>query len=117
MRRVDGAKVERLIPGDLRVRHRGQAVPEGTARDAEESAEAIVAADGSGEGLNRRAGTGPQRSMTEGDANKGAEVPPRVRKVGGGTAEGPNSGRQTATARSGKAGEERSGLMEEVGAS
>jgi len=114
MRRVDGAKVERLIPGDLRVRHRGQAVPEGTARDPEESAEAIVAADGGGEGLNRRAGTGPQRSMTEGDADKGAEVPPRARKEGGGTAEGPRSGRQAVAARGGETGEERPGLMEEV---
>lgn len=52
--------------------------------------------------------------MSEGGAGKKAGKPERARRVGGGTAEGTGSVRQTDTAREGDAGEGAPMLMEEV---
>jgi hypothetical protein len=86
MRRVCGAKVTRLTPGDLSVRLR-LATPRGVVIDGQESAEAVVAASHSGEGPNTRSLLDTERSMRDGDAERRAETPERSPRVGGGTAE------------------------------
>ncbi len=71
----------------------------GAAKGGQESAEAIVAAWHCGEGPNMRSGTCTERSMREEDADTRAEQPERSLSVGGGTAEGRETERQTGTAR------------------
>ena len=102
MRRVDGAKVTRLTPGELLVCP-VLAMPQGVVKGGQKSAEVILAVSHDGEGPNRRNGTGTERSMVEGGADKKAEKLERTRRVGGGTAEGKGSARQTGTARDGYA--------------
>jgi len=104
MRRVCGAKVTRLTPGDLSVCLRLVA-SRGVTKGGQESAEAIVAALDSGEGPNMRSGTCTERSMREADAGTKAEKPERSLRAGGGTAEGRETERQACTARNDYAGE------------
>ena len=82
--------------------------------DEQKSAEAVVAAAHSGEGLNRRSGFGSKRSMSEEDVAQKVEKPERSRKVGGGTAEGTTTARQALTARGEEARAEAPSLIEEV---
>jgi RNA-directed DNA polymerase len=113
MRRVDGAKVTRLTPGDLLVCHwlvKSRDVTKGK----QKSAEVIVAAAHGGEGPNTWSRTGTERSMPEGDADKMAERPERTRRAGGGTAEGTGRAHQAGTAREGNVGDGAPMLMEEV---
>jgi len=113
MRRVDGAKVTRLTPGDLSVCP-VLVMPQGVAKGGQKSAEVILAAAHGGEGPNRRNGTGTERSMPEGGEDKKAEKLERARSVGSGTAEGTGGARQAGTVREGDAGEGSLKLMEEV---
>ena len=113
MRRVDGAKVTRLTPGDLLVCHwlvKSRDVTKGK----QKSAEVIVAAAHGGEGPNTWSRTGTERSMSERDADKMAERPERTRRAGGGTAEGTGRAHQAGTAREGNVGDGAPRLMEEV---
>ena len=113
MRRVDGAKVTRLTPGDLLVCHwlvKSRDVTKGK----QKSAEVIVAAAHGGEEPNTWSRTGAERSMPEGDADKMAERPERTRRAGGGTAEGTGRVHQAGTVREGNVGDGTPMLMEEV---
>jgi RNA-directed DNA polymerase len=113
MRRVDGAKVTRLTPGDLSNCHRLDTL-RGVSKGGQRSAAVIVVVAYHGEGPNTINRTDTERSMPEGGADKRAEKLERTRRVGGGTAEGTGTVRQAGTARKGRVGDESQMLMEEV---
>jgi hypothetical protein len=114
MRRVDGAKVTRLTPGDLPLCPCGLVAPRGAARERQKSAEAIVAAMQRSEGPNTRSRYGTTHSRRERDADERAEMPERSRRGGGGTAEDTGVARQARPACGESAGTETALLMEEV---
>ena len=113
MRRVDGAKVTRLTPGDLFICHRLNTL-RGVSKGGQKSAAVIVVAAHRDEGPNTINRTDTERSMPEGGAGKKAEKLERTRRVGGGTAEGTGTVRQAGTARDGQVGDKSQMLMEEV---
>jgi len=98
MRRVDGAKVTGLTPGDLTTCPRGRVAPGGAARGGQKSAEAIRAAAHGGEGPNMDDRQGANASTAGGDADRMAEMPEASRRVAGGTRESRVRQRQTVAA-------------------
>jgi hypothetical protein len=118
MRRVDGAKVTRLTPGDLSVcsgptRSWARKVARRT-MGRQKSAEAKVAASHAANGPNTWSRPGTEHSMRPGDVASRAERPERPEKASGGTAHGPGVDRQARTACEGNAGDGAPMLMEEV---